>query len=210
LEEEDDNKCNRKIILASKSPRRRRILKLLKVNFEVIEPLDINEKFFKEPLRTVFYNSNLKAQNVYSRVIINNLNYNDTFNNTLIAAFDTIVYFKGRYLGKPVDASEAREFLNLLSGANHLVITGLTVVDLSSGKTIADSETTVVRFKILNHEEIENYLRLENVMDKAGAYDISGFGSVLVEKIKGCFYNVAGLPIFKFINMLEKFNYKIL
>ena len=100
--------------------------------------------------------------------------------------------------------------MNLLSGANHLVITGLTVVDLSSGKTIADSETTVVRFKILNHEEIENYLRLENVMDKAGAYDISGFGSVLVEKIKGCFYNVAGLPIFKFINMLEKFNYKIL
>ncbi|MBM3712226.1 MAG: septum formation protein Maf [Actinobacteria bacterium] len=206
LEEEEDNKSNKKIILASKSPRRRRILELLKVNFEVIEPIDINEKLLKNPIITVFHNSNLKAQNVYSRVIIDNLNYN----NTLIAGFDTVVFFKNRYLGKPEDLSEAIEFLKLLSGKSHLVISGVAVIDSNSGKTIVDSQTTVVKFKVLQHEEIENYLRLEDVTDKAGAYDISGFPGVLIEKINGCFYNVAGLPVFKFINLLKRFNYKVL
>jgi len=206
LAEEEDNKNNKKIILASKSPRCRHILELLKVDFEVIEPLNTEEKIFRDPFKTVFYNSNLKAQNVYSRVIINNLNYN----NALIAGFDTVVYFRGRYLGKPDGTCQAGEFLRLLSGKNHLVISGISIIESSSGKTFTDSEKTVVKFKVLQPEEIEHYLKVEEVADKAGAYDISGFGGVLVEKIKGCFYNVAGLPVFKFVNLLEKLNYKIL
>jgi len=206
LAEEEDNKSNKKIILASKSPRRRHILELLKVDFEVIEPLNTEEKIFKDPFKTVFYNSSLKAQNVYNRVIIDDLNYN----NSLIAGFDTVVYFRGRYLGKPDDTVQAGEFLRILSGKNHLVISGISIIDGSSGKTFTDSEKTVVKFKVLHPEEIERYLKVEKVADKAGAYDISGFGSLLVEKIKGCFYNVAGLPVFKFVNLLEKFDYKLL
>ena len=211
MEEEEDNRITKKIILASKSPRRRHILELLKLNFDIIEPINITEKFFKEPHKTVFYNSSIKAQNVYNNVIINNLKNNKSkYGSSLIAGFDTIVYFRGRYLGKPSDKDEAGKFLRLLSGKSHLVISGITIIDIDTGKTATDSETTVVKFKLLQPSEIENYLRLENVMDKAGAYDISGYGCILVEKIKGCFYNVAGLPVFKFINLLKKFNCRII
>ena len=203
LEEEEDN---RRIILASSSPRRKKILEQLHLDFEIIEPKESQERLFKNPYETVSYNSLVKVKNIYNHAIINGLNYR----NALIAGFDTIVYWRGRFFGKPDDINMARDFLTSLSGKSHLVISGVAVLDFNSGKYLSGSDTTSVKFRKLDKLEIEKYLEIEYVLDKAGAYDISGFGSILIEKINGCFYNVAGLPVSKFIGLIKKFNYKIL
>lgn len=202
LEEEESPK---KIILASSSPRRKKILGLLKLDFETIEPGDCAEKIFRNPNITVRYNSLIKAQNVYNNVKINGL----CLTNMLIAGFDTIVYLGRQYLGKPCNIEEACDFLKILSGRTHRVISGVSVLSCKTGRCLSDHEVTEVYFKRLDSLEIESYLKKEYVLDKAGAYDIYGFGAILVKKINGCFYNVAGLPVFKFINLLEKFEYNI-
>ncbi|MCL5069851.1 MAG: Maf family protein [Actinobacteria bacterium] len=203
MEEEEDNK---RIILASSSPRRKRILEQLHLDFEIIEPSKSVEKLFKNPYETVSYNSLAKVKNIYNHAIINNLNYR----NALIAGFDTIVYCRGRFFGKPLDIKMARDFLTSLSGKSHSVISSVSVLNFNSGSFLSDSDITVVKFRKLDKAEIEKYLEIEYVSDKAGAYDIMGFGSILIEKINGCFYNVAGLPVGKFIGLMKKFNYKIL
>ncbi len=202
MEEED----NKRIILASSSPRRKKILEQLHLDFEIIKPIEAGERLFKNPYETVLYNSLVKVKNIYNHAIINGLNYR----NVLIAGFDTIVYSGGRFFGKPLDIKMARDFLMGLSGKSHRVVSGVSVLDFNSGRYLSDSDITLVKFRKLNKQEIEKYLEIEYVLDKAGAYDISGFGSILIEKINGCFYNVAGLPVNKFIGLLKKFNYKIL
>ena len=206
MEEEEGNNPERLIILASSSPRRKRILEQLDIAFNVIEPSGTIEKNFRDPYRTVKYNSSIKAKFIYNHVIINDSKYKSS----VIAGFDTVVFFRDRFLGKPSSHSEAFDYIKLLSGKVHSVITGLTVIDVSSEKTYTDTETTEVKLRKLNDSEIENYLKVEYVYDKAGAYDISGLGSILVEKINGCFFNVAGLPVSRFIGLLEKIDYKVL
>jgi len=211
LEEEGYRK---KIILASASPRRRKILELLKLDFEVIRPSNYKEKQLKDPYNTVIGNSINKAKDVYSYIREHKynlkkeeLNYPGGF---LIAGFDTIVYLSKRCLGKPASSQQAVEFLDILSGRVHLVISGVCILDYVSGKYYFDVESTRVKFRRLTREEIEGYISKENVLDKAGAYNIFGFGSVLVEKINGCFYNIAGLPVVKFIDLLKKFEFKVI
>jgi septum formation protein len=104
LEEEEDNK---RIILASGSPRRKKILEQLHLDFEIIKPIEAEEKLFKNPYETVSYNSLVKVKNIYNHAIINDLNYR----NALIAGFDTIVYRCGRFFGKPDDIETAMDFL---------------------------------------------------------------------------------------------------
>lgn len=205
-EEEDNNQKITKILLASSSPRRKRILKQLNLNFEAFCPEGITEKVYKNPRKTVKFNSLLKAQFVYNNVIINSLNYKDS----IVAGFDTLVYFDGQHIGKPADVLQAEYFLGKLSGKNHLVLTGISLIDCNTGRTVTGIDVTRVKFRKLNSVEIKNYLKNEEVLDKAGAYDISGFGSILVEKIRGCFYNVAGFPVHKFIELAAELNYSIL
>ncbi len=206
MEEEEGNSPERLIILASSSPRRKRILKQLRIDFEVMVPEGAVEKSFTNPYKTVKYNSNAKAKFIYNHAIINNLDYRIS----IIAGFDTVVFFRDRYLGKPSSYIEAFDYIRMLSGKVHRVITGLTIIDVLSDRTFTDSETTEVKFRKLKNSEIDSYLKAEDVYDKAGAYDISGLGSILVEKIEGCFFNVAGLPVYRFIKLLEKVDYKIL
>jgi septum formation protein len=205
--EEEENKFkygnNFKIILASGSPRRNRILRMLDLEFVTMEPQGAIEKQFGDPVRTTLYNSGIKAQFVYNHVIISNLNCE----NTVVAGFDTVIQIEGRQIGKPENIEDARDFLKLLSGRTHRVITGTTIIDCFSKKTVCGTEKTEVLFKKLSSREIENYLKKETVTDKAGAYDISGTGCVFVEKINGCFYNVAGLPVFKFSELLTELGY---
>jgi septum formation protein len=203
---EEEGNSSKRLILASSSPRRRRILDQLRLNFEVIEPENAEERIFKNPYKTVKYNSSIKAKYIYNHVIISSSKHKKA----VVTGFDTIVYFKGRFFGKPESIDEAFNFLSLLSGREHSVITGLTVLDVQTEKIITDSEVTKVKFRDLTINEIKNYLKVEDFFDKAGAYDISGFGGILVEKIKGCFFNVAGLPVFKFIDLLKKIDYKVL
>ena len=206
MEEEEIDSSGRIIILASSSPRRKRILEQLMADFIVIEPDGVDEKLFGNPYKTVKYNSNVKAKYIYNNVIIKNSGYRSS----VIAGFDTIVYLRGRFLGKPSGYDEAFEFIRMLSGRVHNVITGVTVIDSLSGKIFTDSEATSVKMRRLGDDEIKSYLEAGDVYDKAGGYDISGFGSILIEQIKGCFYNVAGLPVFKFIKLLKNINYEIL
>ncbi len=206
MEEEEGNSPERLIILASSSPRRKRILKQLRIGFKVMVPDGAVEKSFTNPYKTVKYNSSAKAKFIHNHAIINNLEYKGS----IIAGFDTVVFLRDRYLGKPSSYIEAFDYIRMLSGKVHRVITGLTIIDVLSDRTFTDSETTEVKFRKLKNSEIDSYLKAEDVYDKAGAYDISGLGSILVEKIEGCFFNVAGLPVFRFIKLLEKVDYKIL
>ena len=212
MEEEENKRTNgcrdinlkenifRRIILASGSPRRKKILENLRIDFDVIKPAGVVEKLFKNPQKTVIYNSSMKAQFVYNHAIINKLNYG----NSVIAGFDTIVCFNGRNLGKPRHRSEAHDFIETLSGKTHRVITGVSLIDFKTGSSVSGSQTTIVKFKRISSGQIADYLSAEDVSDKAGAYDISGYGAMLVEKINGCFYNVAGLPVYRFFELLKE------
>ena len=204
-EEENSNK-RIKIILASSSPRRKLILQKLKIDFDVIKPSPIKEVTYKNPEKTVITNSNFKAQFAFNRAIINNLN----LKGTIIAGFDTIIWMRGKYYGKPSNNFLAESYLMDFSGKSHLVLTGVTIIESSTSKKVQGFEKTIVKFRKLNNNFIRKYLKVENVLDKAGAYDIYGYGSILIEKIKGCFYNVAGLPVSKFLKLLNKLGYDIL
>ena len=195
----EDN-SSRRIVLASASPRRKKILENLRIDFDVIKPSGAVEKSYKNPRKTVVYNSGIKAQFVYNHAIINGLDYS----NCIIAGFDTIVYFNGRSLGKPRGSDQAYDFLQTLSGKTHRVITGVSIIDFKTGSIVSGSETTIVKFRNLSSGQITDYLSSEDVFDKAGAYDISGYGAMLVEKINGCFYNVAGLPVYRFFELLKE------
>jgi len=209
LEEEG---LRKKIILASASPRRRDILKLLKLDFEVIEPKNCEERQFKNPYRTVIQNSIIKAKNVYNYIKEYSLEKQglDNRGGFLIAGFDTVIYIDKKYLGKPASIEQAIEFINILSGRVHAVISGVCVLDSISGRYFCDTELTKVKFRKLAPDQIKAYIDKEDVLDKAGAYNIFGFGSLLVEKINGCFYNVAGLPVVKFTDLLKKFKFNII
>jgi len=209
LEEEGYKK---KIILASASPRRREILKILKLDFEVVKPCNFEEVQLKNPYKTVIGNSIIKAENVYNnieryRLINKSPGYTEQF---LVAGFDTVVYLDRKCFGKPGSIEEAVGFLNVLSGRVHMVISGVCVLDSISGKYRFDTEVTKVKFRKLTAEEIKGYVDNEDVLDKAGAYNIFGLGILLVEKINGCFYNVAGIPIAKFIDLLAGSGFKVI
>jgi len=110
------------------------------------------------------------------------------------------------FLGKPNNGGEAESMLRLLSGREHNVYTGFTIFNKPDGKYCSDVEVTTVKFRVLEDEEIRNYVRSGRPLDKAGAYGIQDdFGAVFVERIEGCFYNVVGFPLTKFYVSLRKF-----
>ncbi len=197
LEEE-----NKKFILASASPRRKEVMELLGLNFTVMEPRGLKEVELRKPDETVIENSIKKAENIF-----NNLKARNSY---IIISFDTIVYMDNKYFGKPKDLLEAKQFIKSFSARGHDVVSGVCVFDAKTKRYYTDFEKTRVEFKKLSEKQIENYLKKEYVFDKAGGYNIGGFGSVLVRKIDGCFYNVIGVPLTKLVSLLEKVNYKIL
>ncbi len=123
----------------------------------------------------------------------------------LAVAADTIVVIDDHILGKPLNQAEAADMLHRLSGRRHKVITAIAL--LVSGKDteqlIVESETTYVEFSLLDQRQIDWYISTGEPMDKAGAYGIQGYGSALIRKIDGCYYNVMGLPVNRLMNMLR-------
>jgi septum formation protein len=181
----------KKIILASASPRRIEILKGLKLQFDIV-PSTFEETIVqKSPVELVCELARGKALAVAS----------NTEEDSIIIAADTIVYKDDEIFGKPNSKSDACRILKKLSGCSHSVLTGVCLIDTTSGKTIVDYEETKVYFKTLSDEEIESYIASGEPEDKAGAYAIQGLGSLFVRKIEGCYFNVVGLPIFK-LNIL--------
>ncbi|MCJ7509086.1 MAG: Maf family protein [candidate division Zixibacteria bacterium] len=181
----------RKLTLASRSPRRMKLLKEANVSFEVTTP-KINEKnVSKNPRQHVLRLSKMKAKSVLSEV-----------ESGLVLGADTIVVLDGEILGKPKNRKEAKRMLGKLSNREHKVYTGLTLIDKDKKKTISNCECTKVRFNSLSSEDIDNYISTGEPVDKAGAYGIQGKGSRLVGEIKGSLDNVIGLPMDKLEEML--------
>lgn len=184
----------KKIILASKSPRRIEMLKRY-VNDIIIYSPETEEhiNYFDNPETSVMKVAFEKALKAYS----------ECEEKGLIIAADTVVYLE-KIMGKPKNEQEAFEMLNVLSGKSHYVLTGICLIDNTESKKIVDYEKTKVVFNDLTHDFIKRYLRTNEYIDKAGAYGIQGYGELLVKEIHGCYNNVKGLPITKLNILLSK------
>jgi len=178
------------IILASKSPRRKKLLSQIGLKFQV--------KVFETDET---YPSNLKPFQIAKYIAKQKLDEaKKHLQNSIIITADTIVVLHKEILGKPKNEADAVEMLKKLSGKKHYVYTGLGIVNQQNGKEIIDFVKTCVKFRELNNEEIIEYVASGSPMDKAGAYGIQDdFGAVFVERISGCFYNVMGLPLSKLV-----------
>jgi len=185
-----------KIILASTSPRRLRLLKGLGLKVKVVESKVRESKFnISNPQKLVKTLALTKAQEVARRT-----------KSGLIIGADTIVVHRGKILGKPKSPKEAKVMLGELSGKMHEVLTGLAVIDASTNKMMVDIVKTRVKFRKLTKEEISNHVATAKPLDKAGAYAIQGKAGLFVERIDGCYFNVVGLPLARLAEILKEFN----
>ncbi len=180
----------RKIILASSSPRRREILSMLGIEFEVIPP-EVKEEKLKNPVLTARRLSYLKALDVWKKN-----------RDALVIGSDTLVFIDNEIIGKPENEEEAFHILKKLSGRWHKVVTAVSFI--SREKKITVHDIARVKFRELSDEEIMEYIKTGEPMDKAGAYGVQGRGAIIVEKINGNFYTVMGLPIVKVAEILKK------
>lgn len=181
------------VILASASPRRRELLSLFHIPFtvrvaDIDETMDANALPFDEVARV----SRLKALAVER-------NPED-----VVIAADTIVVCQGKILGKPHSEEEAVSMLSLLSGRDHQVMTGCTV--LSGEKAVTFTEVTDLHFRTLSQTEIEHYVATGEPMDKAGSYGIQGGAALFCSRMEGDYYNVVGLPVCHLGEVLREMN----
>lgn len=184
-----------KIILASKSPRRKQLLE--QMGFEVVvDSVDIEETF----------PPNLDVEDVAEYLAIKkSKNYKkDVAEKSILVTSDTVVVVDNIILGKPKNVQEAKEFLRLLSSRTHKVITGCCLKTYNN-KIKYFSEQTVVKFKELTEEEIDFYVNKYKPFDKAGAYGIQEWiGAIGIENIQGDYYNVVGFPCYKFFELAKE------
>jgi septum formation protein len=176
------------VFLASKSPRRRKLLKQLKLKFKSFA-VEMDEIFLpdEEPEKAVIRLSKEKMKLAKKKV-----------NQGIIITADTIVVLDNQIIGKPVNQKDAFRILKMLSGRTHTVYTGYSVYNYGNNKIISELEKTKVTFRELTNQEIKEYILSGSPMDKAGAYGIQDdFGAVFIKKIDGCYYNVVGLPLAK-------------
>ena len=175
-----------KIILASGSPRRKDILNMLKIPFEVIQSeADESCKEGISPKDMVSILSERKAKAVSSLIK----------EDAVIIGADTVVYLEGKTLGKPETEKDAFNMLKMLSGKTHEVYTGITVIFKKgeTEKTITKADKTAVTFKNLTEKNISDYILSKEPFGKAGAYAVQGIGGVYIEKIDGDFFTVVGM-----------------
>ena len=190
----------RQIILASASPRRKNLLERLELNVKVV-PSRVEEKL-NPRLKGVSQAESLSKQKAEAVA----KHYKDS----IVLAADTLVLLGESILGKPKDINDAKRMLRKLSGKKHIVVTGYTIIETSTRKSITKSEVTDVYFKELSKYEIDHYVKKENTLDKAGAYAIQGIGSIFIEKIEGDYFNVVGLPMFSVAKSLKRLGFEIL
>jgi len=183
-----------KIVLASKSAARRSILANFGIDAEIYVT-DADETLYEHidfaPWEIVTGLSQRKARMAAEKMGDPHI---------LVIAADTVVEFEGQIIGKPKNAGAAAETLSKLSGKFHRVYSGITVV--FGDKTACDYDMTKVKFKDISRREIEQYVKTGDPLAKAGSYGAEGPGSAFIERIEGDFFNVAGLPVFKFAKIL--------
>lgn len=181
------------IYLASKSPRRRMLLKRLGLKFKSLPPNISEDVKEKNPKLLAIKLAQLKVASVEKKI-----------RRGIVVGVDTIVVLNGKILGKPRNKEDARRMLYLLNGKEHRVISGICILRKPYYSSITTAELTTVKFRKLSNHEIEKYLRTKEPYDKAGAYGIQGRAGFFIEKINGCYFNVVGLPIAKLLNSLAK------
>lgn len=189
----------RRIILASKSPRRFDLLSGL--GFFVISlPSEIDEDKIgnESPSNYAIRLARTKAENAKRKI-----ENDDLLNKLLIVGADTIVLCDNNILGKPKDKSDARKMLLTLSGRYHTVYTAYALISQIKNQRIENIVKTEVKFKRLREAEIEGYINTDEPYDKAGGYAAQGIGAFLIERIEGSYTNVVGLPLCEIVNDLE-------
>ena len=191
-----------KVILASKSPRRVEILEKIVKEFEVVQSnFDENTIDFKGDIEKYVKDlSRNKAIEVSKRL-------NEP---SIVISADTVVFQDGKVLEKPKNEEDAFSMLSSLSGNTHKVYSGICLINTYDDTVVTDCDCTEVRFSELNPRQIRNYINSGEPMDKAGAYGIQGLGGAFVEGIKGCYYNVMGLPLNKLYKALENYDITII
>jgi septum formation protein len=185
----------RHVVLASSSPRRKDLLEKAGLEFTIhpvqVEEMDEDNPDPLELARSISLAKAFAAAPWHP--------------GSVIIAADTFGWLEGKPLGKPRDEDDARALLTLLSGKCHRVITGFTILDEDTGRSVSRAVETRVCFRELSKGEIDEYVKTGEPLDKAGAYAIQGKGAGLVERIEGDYYNVVGLPILALAEELKKF-----
>ncbi len=185
---------NKRLILASNSPRRITLLKTLGYQFDIILH-EIEECIYDDipPIEQVQNLAFLKADDVAKKV-----------DNAIIIGADTIVLQNKCVLGKPKDTLDAKRILSLLSNSEHDVVSGVCIIDMPSKKKLLRIDRTHIKMRNISEKEIEMYISTGEPMDKAGAYAIQGEGRKFIEKIDGSYSNAVGLPLEIVREMLNK------
>ncbi|WP_040950137.1 Maf family protein [Gorillibacterium massiliense] len=191
------------LVLASKSPRRQELIKLLDIPYEVVA-IDTNEDISDSlaPDRMVEELSLRKAVAVQMAL--------EDGKDKIVIGADTIVYLNGQVFGKPVDDDHAKRMLRELQGRPHQVYTGITCLDAESGEALTRHSVTDVVIKPLTDEQLDRYIRTGEGRDKAGSYAAQGIGSIIVQEIHGDFFNVVGLSISLLADMLEELGVSVM
>ncbi len=187
------------IILGSTSPRRKALLELINLPFDVMasdykEDMTLN----MPPSELAQFLAKGKADSVVEKS-----------GDGIVIGADTIISINGEVMGKPKDEIEAKAMLQKLSGNTHEVITGVAMIEKPGGKTVTVSSISKVTFKAIPEHEIDAYVASGAPMHRAGAYGIQDLGSLFIENIDGDYYGIMGLPIFTIAEMLKEFDVDI-
>lgn len=187
---------SKNVILASNSPRRRELLHKIIPNFTIAPSRDVDESFPADlPTHKVAQYISAKKAAAYADFVDEN---------TMLITADTVVLCNGEILGKPKDAHDAADMLRRLSAHEHSVTTGFTIKTFE--REVSFTEETFVTFAELSDSEISDYIDIFAPFDKAGAYGIQEWiGCIAISQIKGCFYNVMGLPLHKLYRAIKSF-----
>ena len=189
----------RRIILASKSKARQKLLRQIGLKFRVVESHVKEDEILKGPCSDfVISNALKKALDIAGR--------NDS---GVVIGADTVVLVGRKIIGKPKTMADAYRSLKILSKKPQWVYTGLAVIDIDKKKVYTDYEKTKVYMYPLTDKQIKKYFRKISPFDKAGSFDVQGPGSIFIDRIEGCFYNVVGLPLAKLAKIFRKIGIEI-
>jgi len=184
----------RKIILASRSKARQRLLRQIGLKFQVAGSRVKENRVVETSVSgLVIGNARKKAADVAKR-----------YGSGIVIAADTVVLVGKKIIGKPKNIPDAFRSLKMLSRSAQWVYTGLAVIDIDNDKIFTAYEKTKVYMCPLSDAEIRSYFRKISPLDKAGSFDIQGMGSMFIDRIDGCFYNVVGLPLAKLRKILKR------
>jgi len=177
-----------KIVLASKSPRRKSLLEQIGLRDFEIRESDYEENMNAKPdsVELAKFLAREKAKEVARH-----------YKDAIIIAGDTFTIFNGEFIGKPKNEKDAKWILKNFSGKEHRVISGLAIIDTKSGRTITDFGEAMVRLRTLSDKEISDYVSLGESLEMAGGYGLMNRAAPLIESIEGDFYSVIGLPLNK-------------